>query len=71
MNAYKLAIRVVLFLVVSSTFAFATPPGTAKPEISLTLIPPSPVTDQVTLDVRAGIWNNTTAKKTIYVLFYP
>ncbi|MEB0263272.1 MULTISPECIES: DUF4434 domain-containing protein [unclassified Mucilaginibacter] len=70
MNAYKLAIRVVLFLVVSSTFAFATPPGTAKPEISLTLIPPSPVTDQVTLDVRAGIWNNTTAKKTIYVLFY-
>ncbi len=40
------------------------------PEISLTLIPPSPITDQVTLDIRAGIWNHTGNKKGITVSFY-
>ena len=42
----------------------------AKPEISLTLIPPSPVTDQIMLDVRAAIYNNTKASKTIKVRIY-
>ena len=41
-----------------------------KPEISLTLIPPSPVTDQIVLDVRAAIWNNSKANKTIKVRIY-
>ncbi|MEO6148889.1 MAG: DUF4434 domain-containing protein, partial [Mucilaginibacter sp.] len=39
-------------------------------ELSLTLIPPSPVTDQITLDVRAGIWNHTGTVKTVIVSFY-
>lgn len=42
----------------------------AKPEISLTLIPPSPVTDQVSLDVRAGIYNHSDTKKTVIVSIY-
>lgn len=41
-----------------------------KPEISLTLIPPSPVTDQITLDIRAGIRNNTDVEKSLTVTFY-
>jgi hypothetical protein len=32
----------------------AIPPG---PAVSLTLIPPSPVTDQIAVDVRAAVWN--------------
>ena len=42
----------------------------AKPEISLTLIPPSPVTDQIILDVRAAVYNNTKVSKTIKVRIY-
>ncbi len=30
-----------------------------KPNISLTLIPPSPVTDQIKLDIRGAVWNHT------------
>ncbi len=41
-----------------------------KPELSLTLIPPSPVTDKITLDIRAGVWNNTGLEKKVNVSFY-
>jgi hypothetical protein len=30
---------------------------------SLTLIPPSPITDQITLDIRAAVWNETATAK--------
>ncbi len=54
----------------SFVIGMAKPNNGPKPEISLTLIPPSPVTDQITLDVRAGIWNHTGSKKSISVSFY-
>lgn len=50
--------------------AMSKPKLLPKPDISLTLIPPSPITDQVILDIRAGIWNNTTTEKKITVSFY-
>src|ERR1700730_3979684 len=40
------------------------------PELSLTLIPPSPVTDQIELDIRAGISDNGYFPKTVTVFFY-
>ena len=41
-----------------------------KPAVSLTLIPPSPVTDQIMLDIRAGIRNETASPKVYTVSFY-
>lgn len=71
MKTYKLLITPILLFAISILPACAgSPKKTDKPEISLTLIPPSPVTDQITLDVRAGLWNNTSAKKAISVAFY-
>jgi hypothetical protein len=63
-----LLIITLLFTLFSESHASQQP--LAKPEISLTLIPPSPVTDHIVLDVRAGIWNNTKVKKTIIVCIY-
>ncbi|MBI2929339.1 MAG: DUF4434 domain-containing protein [Verrucomicrobia bacterium] len=40
------------------------------PDISLTLIPPSPVTDQITLDVRAALRNRGTNAKTFDAAIY-
>jgi hypothetical protein len=51
----------------SAWTAFATTP---KPEISLTLIPPSPVTDQITLDIRGAVRNNSDKAKTFDVSVY-
>jgi Domain of unknown function (DUF4434) len=47
-------------------------PGSAqnKPESSLTLIPPSPVTEQIDLDIRAGIWNNSNLPRTFTASFF-
>src|SRR6476646_10030591 len=42
----------------------------AKQEIRLNLIPPSPVTDQINLDVRAGIYNNSVHSENMDVTFY-
>ena len=41
-----------------------------RQELSLTLIPPSPVTDKITLDIRAGLWNTTNNDKTLTVFLY-
>ena len=41
-----------------------------KRTVSLTLIPPSPVTDQIMLDIRAGIRNETASPKVYTVSFY-
>lgn len=38
--------------------------------VSLTTVPPSPVSERVTLDVRAGIWNTSEAQATYAVRFY-
>ena len=45
------AVVAALFAMSASAQSGATP----KPEISLTLIPPSPVTDQITLDIRGAV----------------
>ena len=37
---------------------------------SLTLIPPSPVTDQITLDIRAAVWNDSDLPKRFSVALY-
>src|SRR5256885_15635262 len=39
-------------------------------DVKLVLIPPSPVTNQVTLDIRAGIYNNSSRSVKIDVAFY-
>ncbi len=44
--------------------------STVKPAVSLTLIPPSPVTDQIILDIRAGIRNEGKTSKAFEVNFY-
>ena len=41
-----------------------------KPVVSLTLIPPSPVTDQITLDVRAAVWNDGPTTRQFAVAVY-
>lgn len=63
-------LAVILLVTMTAQFTHASPNKGPKPNISLTLIPPSPVTDQITLDIRAGIWNHTAATKTIEASFY-
>ena len=41
-----------------------------KPEISLTLIPPSPVTDRITLDIRGAVRNNGSVASQFSVSVY-
>lgn len=40
------------------------------PGLSLTLIPPSPVTDQITLEVRAAVWNHGASTQEIQLAVY-
>lgn len=70
MSKFKLVIFAVLVVMLGDLFAQGNCVKKSKHELSLTLIPPSPVTDQITLDVRAGIWNNTDEKKIVSVFFY-
>ena len=42
----------------------------AKPAVSLTLIPPSPVTDQIILDIRAGVRNDGRTSQSFSAAFY-
>ena len=42
----------------------------AKPAVSLTLIPPSPVTDQIILDIRAGVRNDGATPQSFSAAFY-
>jgi hypothetical protein len=66
----KTGISVILILMVGSSLVQNNTVNKEKQELSLTLIPPSPVTDQVDLDIRAGIHNNTKLPKTYQVSFY-
>ena len=45
----------------SNARAQATNAAKSLPDISLTLVPPSPITDQINLDIRGAVWNNTDA----------
>jgi hypothetical protein len=47
-----------------------TPVSRIKPTVSLTLIPPSPVTDQITLDIRAGVRNSSQSAANCELTFY-
>ena len=38
--------------------------------VSLTTVPPSPVSERVPLDVRAGVWNESNARAVYAVRFY-
>lgn len=54
-----------------SNVGFCQVPGEQNLEnVSLTLIPPSPITNSVDLDVRAGIWNHRNVKQNFEVSFY-
>lgn len=66
----KLAVLILLVFTWGNLMAQENSLKKSKPEISLTLIPPSPVTDQITLDVRAGVWNYTKVEKSVTVSFY-
>ncbi len=50
-------------LLSAPAFPFEAAVERAKPAISLTLIPPSPVTDQVTLEIRGAVWNRDDTPK--------
>ncbi len=51
-------------------FCFANSSLYAEGNISLTLIPPSPVTDQIILDIRAGIWNKSDLSENVSISIY-
>jgi hypothetical protein len=59
----------VLFLFAAGNLSAQDYRASAR-EVSLTLIPPSPVTDQINLDVRGGVKNNTHYEMTFNVTFY-
>jgi hypothetical protein len=62
---------VIIILVLSCTFLQAQKTRLKeKQDVSLTLIPPSPVTDQIDLDIRAGISNHANKPKTFDLYFY-
>lgn len=66
--------RVLTFVVIligligSSSLAQAG--AYSRPEIGLTLVPPTPVTDKITLDIRGGIWNRTAKAERYKVAIY-
>ncbi len=60
----------ILFLLLGlstvTSVAAAGPPGS----VSLTLIPPSPVTDKISLDIRGAVWNEGTAATSFELTVY-
>ena len=70
MKKSEIILLVLLASVFSNGFARESGINKNRPELSLTLIPPSPVTDKIDLDIRAGLWNNTNTDKTVTVFFY-
>ena len=69
MKKSEIILLVLLASVFSNGFARESGINKNRPELSLTLIPPSPVTDKIDLDNRAGLWNNTNTDKTVTVFF--
>ena len=66
MKKLKLVVVAVMFAIT----VFAQDVAKVRPTVSLTLIPPSPVTDQITLDVRGAVWNESDATKPFAVSVY-
>ena len=65
-------LSVLIVLLGSSAFiylssAYRTDP---KTRVSLTLVPPSPITNKVKLDIRGAIWNNSSATVDYKVFLY-
>jgi len=56
----------VTFVLCSGRVLAAGPPG----NVSLTLIPPSPVTDKISLDIRGAVWNRDAAAQSFDVTVY-
>src|SRR2546423_2788691 len=67
---YKIALSFLFILVVGQLWSQSGLKKKTGNEISLTLIPPSEVTDQIILDIRAGIYNNSSSPKSFEVFFY-
>ena len=67
---YKIGSLVILILAYNSCLLAQNTNAKIISEISLTLIPPSPVTDEIMLDIRAGIHNNNDSPKTIDIAFF-
>jgi len=61
---------VAAMLLADPAFAAQGTTKPAGPAISLTLIPPALVTDQVALDVRGAVWNHGKETRTFDVAFY-
>ncbi len=62
-----LTIAAILTVAWCPGWAFAAgPPGS----VSLTLIPPSPVTDKISLDIRGAVWNRDAAAKSFDVTVF-
>jgi hypothetical protein len=56
--------------ILASCASFLAHSAEPKATLSLTVIPPSPVTDQVTLDIRAAVWNRAQSPETVQVAVY-
>jgi len=71
MRMNRLTITLVLSMLGAGP-AFCEPheAGRAKPPLSLTLIPPSPVTDQITLEIRGAVRNRGDRAETFDVTFF-
>ena len=63
--------RLSLFIFVCILFAACRPGNSSdQPGISLTLIPPTTITDKVNLDIRAGLKNSGEHSSTVDLTFY-
>ncbi|HOD82343.1 MAG: hypothetical protein BWX88_00512 [Planctomycetes bacterium ADurb.Bin126] len=61
--------RVLSCLVLVGTNGFCLGEGPRR-DVSLTLIPPSPITDQIALDIRAAVWNHGDKEEAFEVSIY-
>ena len=59
-----------LHLLIIAVLAGVAPAAAQKSNISLTLIPPSPVSDQITVSIRGAVWNHSDVEKTVQAMFY-
>ncbi|MBE0535439.1 MAG: DUF4434 domain-containing protein [Phycisphaerae bacterium] len=57
-------------VVLTAVFCSAICRGEEDTQTSLTLIPPSPVTDKICMDIRAAVWNHSNSAKHYQVRFY-
>ena len=68
--SFAFAIAALVLLSCPVVAAEASAPAHARPALSLTLIPPSPVSDQITLEIRGAVWNQGDAPQTFELSFY-